>query len=92
LFDHLGSLFPKFLPDSVLALLATSSGLCAASIKNHGASSVVHYEIGFAHALGKKVVLIAQSKDDLVFDLRGIRTIFYTNPKDLREKLTKAIR
>jgi len=47
---------------------------------------------GFAHALSKKVILIAQSTDDLAFDLRSIRTIFYSTPVELREKLAKAIR
>jgi len=57
-----------------------------------GSNPNVYYEAGFAHALSKKVILIAQSKDDLTFDLRPIRTVFYSNPKELREKLTKAIR
>lgn len=39
-----------------------------------GSNPNVYYEAGFAHALGKKVIPIAQSKDDLAFDLRPIRT------------------
>lgn len=57
-----------------------------------GRNPNVYYEAGFAHALGKKLILIAQSKDDLAFDLAHIRAFFYTNPKELREKLAHAIR
>ena len=39
-----------------------------------GRNSNVFYEIGFAHALGKPVVLLAASKDDLTaFDTQGFR-------------------
>lgn len=46
-----------------------------------GKNPNVYYEAGFAHALSKKVILIAQSTDDLTFDLRSIRTIFYSTPR-----------
>jgi len=39
----------------------------------------VFYELGMAHVLGKKVILIAQSIEDIPFDLRGVRTIIYDN-------------
>lgn len=57
-----------------------------------GKNPNVYYEAGFAHAVGKKVILIAQSTDDLAFNLRSIRTILYSTPVELREKLAKAIR
>lgn len=37
----------------------------------------VFYEIGVAHALGKEVILITQSRDDVPFDLAHIRHIRY---------------
>lgn len=37
----------------------------------------VFYELGMAHVLGKKVILISQTIDDVPFDLRGVRTITY---------------
>ena len=49
----------------------------------------VYYEIGFAHALGKKVILICNSIGDLKFDLQHMRTIIYSNISDLRLKLEK---
>lgn len=39
----------------------------------------VFYEVGIAHTLGKQVILISQAESDIPFDLRHIRTIFYTN-------------
>jgi hypothetical protein len=52
----------------------------------------VYYETGFAHALGKKLILMAQSEADLAFDVRFIRTLFYRNPEDLRGQLKQAIK
>lgn len=37
----------------------------------------VFYELGLAHALEKPVVLISSNQEDVPFDLRHIRTIFY---------------
>lgn len=39
----------------------------------------VFYEIGIAHTLGKKVILISQEQGDIPFDLKHVRTIFYKN-------------
>ena len=37
----------------------------------------VFYEVGIAHTLGKEVILITQSIDDVPFDLRHLRCIPY---------------
>lgn len=37
----------------------------------------VFYETGIAHSLGRDVIQIAQSMDDVPFDLRAIRTLTY---------------
>lgn len=42
-----------------------------------GKNPNVFYEIGIAHALGKPVILITQNQDDVPFDLRHIRYIYY---------------
>lgn len=39
----------------------------------------VFYEVGLAHAIGKEVILLAQSVEDIPFDLRHLRTIIYKN-------------
>jgi hypothetical protein len=42
-----------------------------------GKNPNVFYEVGIAHVLGKQVVLITQSIDDIPFDLRHLRNIIY---------------
>ncbi len=37
----------------------------------------VFYELGLAHATKKPVILVSSNEDDVPFDLRHIRTIFY---------------
>lgn len=37
----------------------------------------VMYELGIAHTLGKKVILITQNIDDIPFDLRHLRHLYY---------------
>jgi hypothetical protein len=56
-----------------------------------GKNANVYYEAGLAHALGKASILLAQSQEDLAFDLKHIRTVFYSDPEDLRNKLAQAI-
>lgn len=56
----------------------------------------VFYEIGLAHTIGKKVVLITQNKDDVPFDLRHLRYIDYEyTPRGMKEfekRLTETIK
>lgn len=42
-----------------------------------GRNPNVFYEVGLAHAIGKEVILLTQSMNDVPFDLRGIRSIVY---------------
>jgi len=37
----------------------------------------VFYEIGIAHTVGKRTIIVAQSLDDVPFDLRHLRCIIY---------------
>ena len=37
----------------------------------------VFYELGLAHALQKPVVLVSSNSDDVPFDLKHIRVIYY---------------
>ncbi len=61
-----------------------------------GRNPNVFYEIGLAHAIGKYTILIAQSIEDVPFDLRHRRVIVYTyTPRGMREftkTLLKTIR
>ncbi|MBK8028798.1 MAG: hypothetical protein IPK17_04660 [Chloroflexi bacterium] len=45
----------------------------------------VFYELGVAHTLGKKAVLIAQSREDFPFDVQHLRSIVYsTDPAGMK--------
>ena len=60
-----------------------------------GRNPNVFYEIGIAHTVGKPVVLLSQSVDDIPFDLRHRRTIVYEysprGVKQFEEVLAKTV-
>jgi hypothetical protein len=57
-----------------------------------GRNPNVFYELGIAHCVGKEVILISQSVDDIPFDLRHMRTVIYSDTKGLQKKLLSAIK
>lgn len=57
--------------------------VCDLSTKNAN----VFYEVGIAHTLGRPVIIIAQSADDVPFDLRHLRYVTYHNNGEGREAL-----
>jgi hypothetical protein len=57
----------------------------------------VMYEIGLAHAIGKPIIFMSRNEEDVPFDLRGLRYVYYdpNNPfwgADLRSELTRLIK
>ena len=57
-----------------------------------GKNPNVFYELGLAHALAKPAIIIAESIEDVPFDLRALRLIEYDkNAPDWGEKLRKKI-
>ncbi len=48
----------------------------------------VYYELGYAHAYGKNVILTAKSGTKLHFDVRNYNVLFYTTLTELEQKLT----
>ena len=56
-----------------------------------GRNPNVFYEAGIAHALGKNVILITQSENDIPFDLRHIRYFKYLNNGEGLAALTEAV-
>jgi hypothetical protein len=61
-----------------------------------GKNPNVFYELGLAHALAKPAILVAESIDDVPFDLRALRVLEYDKNEpnwgdSLREKISKSI-
>ena len=61
-----------------------------------GRNPNVFYELGIAHTLGKKVILLTQKIDDIPFDLQAYRHIEYVNSlsggSQLKDTLKKYIK
>jgi len=61
-----------------------------------GRNPNVFYEIGLAHALGKDVIIITQTMNDVPFDLKALRCIVYDftprGMKQLEASLVKTIK
>ncbi len=73
----------------VVSLICTSSiVICDLSGKN----SNVFYETGIAHTLGRQVILIAQSPDDVPFDLQHLRFVQYHNDGEGRTRLAEQVK
>jgi hypothetical protein len=51
----------------------------------------VYYEVGFAHAIGKRVILFRKKGSKIHFDLAAHNCPEYENFGDLRKKLTKRV-
>jgi len=61
-----------------------------------GRNPNVFYETGYAHALGKRVILLTESATDIVFDMQHFSHIVYNGKlhilkKQLQQKLTWAL-
>jgi hypothetical protein len=62
-----------------------------------GKNPNVFYELGLAHAVGKPVILVSATVDDVPFDLRHLRVLIYDKEDEawgtrLQERVTEAVR
>jgi hypothetical protein len=55
-------------------------------------SANVFYEVGIAHTIGRPVLLIAQSTEDVPFDLRHHRVLLYENSMSGGKKFEKKLK
>lgn len=51
----------------------------------------VYYEVGYAHALGKPTILIAERGTKLPFDISGFRVLMYENSIDGKAKFEQGL-
>jgi nucleoside 2-deoxyribosyltransferase len=57
-----------------------------------GRNTNVLYEVGLAHALGKTVIIITRNEDDVPFDLKALRYLYYnTDDPSWGENLKEAL-
>ena len=72
--------------DQVLESIASSRYILA---DLSGERPNCYYEAGFAHALGKELILSIRTEDKIHFDLAGYRFIQWETEADLRRELIK---
>ncbi|KTC71480.1 hypothetical protein Lbir_1734 [Legionella birminghamensis] len=66
---------PAVIQDVVSLIDRSRVVICDCTTRNPN----VFYEIGIAHTIGREVILITQSAEDIPFDLRHLRYVSYLN-------------
>lgn len=56
-----------------------------------GRNANVFYELGVASALGKAVIMIAHQKTETPFDIKSDRTLFWSDQRELEDKLVRVM-
>lgn len=51
----------------------------------------VYYELGYARAKNKTIIMTAKRGTELPFDVQQYKTLFYDNPVDLQKKIVKEL-
>ena len=74
--------------DDIIELIETAAVVvCDLSNRNPN----VFYEAGIAHTLGKEVILLTQSDNDVPFDLQSIRYVRYLNNNQGRQEMIRQL-
>lgn len=79
----------EFKPGAVLAHIIEEMNSASIIIANiDGRNPNVYYELGIAHAIGKKTILVASDIEQVPFDLKQQRIVLYKTHAELIESLT----
>lgn len=78
---------PAIIQDVVALIDRSRIVICDCTDRNPN----VFYEAGIAHTLGREVILITQSEQDIPFDLRHLRHVRYLNNAEGRRGLADAL-
>jgi len=52
----------------------------------------VYYELGYAHGVGKEVILLAKEGTTIHFDIKDYNTIMYRTYSELERKLSSRLK
>jgi hypothetical protein len=74
--------------DRIFHQIATADVLVA---EMTGKNANVFYEVGYAHALGKEVILLTKIPKDIPFDLKDFPHIIYENISSLKAELSQRV-
>lgn len=75
--------------DQILELISSSRYIFSDLT---GARPNCYYETGFAHAIGKEIILSCRKSEKIHFDLSGYRFITWETESELRKELEKRIK
>jgi hypothetical protein len=78
---------PRILPEIVTRI--ASSAFSIVDLTHETVN--VYYELGYAEALGKPVIVTAKEGTQLPFDVKDIPVVFWRNQKQLREGVERRI-
>lgn len=82
------SYVPRILPE----ILAQIAGCAFTIVDLSDEKANVYYELGYADALRKPLIVTAKKGTNLPFDVKDIPVIFWENQKGLKEQLRKKIK
>jgi len=72
----------------ILRLIVKSSFII---VNIDGKNPNVFYELGIAHTLGKNIMFISKRGNEMPFDVRQYRTLFYNKEEELKDTLSDSI-
>ena len=86
---HAGDMFgPGFILDDIVNSIVESKVVIA---EITSLNPNVFYEVGYAHAIGKPTILLAEHGKALPFDISGYRCLFYENSIGGKAKVEQAL-